>query len=431
LEKIKGILKQLFARYAWRVSYAKGLDVMLSTLIYRSRLNSGFSPTNLPLLVNKAQARNETLQVTGVLLFDGTHFLQVLEGPLESVNTLYRIICEDPRHDNVVELLRDYAPRRRFDNLGMELVDLRNAEQSAFLRAPVIKRSCFFDLSGEDRVYKFIKAFINGGWKTLLTNSTDPGDWTFIRDNRAFDAVTVPLSSDQPCQFAFQPIVEPLQGKISSLEALIRSPAGGSPQDYFSAIPQNKLHEADLYSKSWAFALANKIGIGEHKISINLLPMSLVTVPNAVNVLLEQIRKNGLVPEQVIVEVTEDEVISRFDAFQSAVRELRSAGIGLAIDDFGSGFAGLSLLTRFQPDKLKIDRSIVSDIHIHGPKQAIVQAILSCCAALEISVVAEGVEKVEEWCWLEAAGVQRFQGFLFARPVLNGVSDVVWPERRR
>jgi len=102
LEKIKGILKQLFARYAWRVSYAKGLDVMLSTLIYRSRLNSGFSPANLPLLVNKAQARNETLQVTGVLLFDGTHFLQVLEGPLESVNTLYRIICEDPRHDNVV-----------------------------------------------------------------------------------------------------------------------------------------------------------------------------------------------------------------------------------------------------------------------------------------------------------------------------------------
>ncbi len=133
----------------------------------------------------------------------------------------------------------------------------------------------------------------------------------------------------------------------------------------------------------------------------------------------------------MIVEVTEDEVISRFDAFQSAVRELRSAGIGLAIDDFGSGFAGLSLLTRFQPDKLKIDRSIVSDIHIHGPKQAIVQAILSCCAALEISVVAEGVEKVEEWCWLEAAGVQRFQGFLFARPVLNGVSDVVWPERMR
>lgn len=404
---------------------------MLSTLIYRSRLSSGFTPANLPMLVNKAQAKNEHLEVTGVLLYDGSHFLQVLEGPLESVNLLYSMIRDDPRHDSVVELMRDYAPRRRFSNFGMAFIDLRNVEQSAIFRSPLIKRSRFFDLSGEDRVYKFIKAFINGNWKTRFTHSTEPGDWAFIRDNRAFMPLTVPLSGDQPCQFALQPIIEPLEGKISSLEALIRSPEGGSPQDYFSAIPLDKLHEADLYSKSWAFALANKIGIGDHKISINLLPMSLVTVPDAVNILLEQIRQNGLVPEQVIVEVTEDEVISRFDAFQVAVRELRSAGIGLAIDDFGSGFAGLSLLTRFQPDKLKIDRSIVSDIHIHGPKQAIVQAILSCCSALEISVVAEGVEKVEEWCWLEAAGVQRFQGFLFARPVLNGVSDVNWPERMR
>ncbi len=403
---------------------------MLSTLIYRSRLTAGFSPEHLPLLVSKSQQKNENSQVTGVLLFDGTHFLQVLEGPLESVNWLYSIICNDPRHDSVVELMRDYAPRRRFNNLGMELIDLRKAEQSAIFQSPMIPRSRFFDLSGEDRVYKFIKSFMAGDWKTLFTHRTEPEDWTFTPDNRAFGAVSVPLSVGQPCQFAFQPIIEPMKGKISSLEALIRSPSGGSPQEYFGAIPPNKLHEADLYSKAWAFALANKIGIGEHKISINLLPMSLVMVPNAVNILLEQIAQNGLVPEQVIVEVTEDEVISRFDAFQIAVRELRSAGIGLAIDDFGSGFAGLSLLTRFQPDKLKIDRSIVSDIHIHGPKQAIVHAILNCCAALEISVVAEGVEKVEEWCWLEAAGVQRFQGFLFARPVLNGVPDVSWPQRR-
>ncbi|MDV7022223.1 diguanylate phosphodiesterase [Atlantibacter subterranea] len=402
---------------------------MLSTLIYRSRLHSGFNPEQLPPLVARAQAKNESLQVTGILLFDGTHFLQVLEGPLESVDFLYQTIRLDPRHDSVVELMRDYAPRRRFNNLGMELIDLRSAQQSAVFRTPVVKRSRFFDLAGEDRVYKFIKAFIKGDWKTLVTHSTEPRDWSFIQDSRAFESITVPLTTAQPCQFALQPIVEPLEGKISSLEALIRSPDGGSPQDYFNAIPQNKLHEADLYSKAWAFALASKIGIGDHKISINLLPMSLVTVPNAVNILLEQIARNGLVPEQVIVEVTEDEVISRFDAFQVAVRELRSAGIGLAIDDFGSGFAGLSLLTRFQPDKLKIDRSIVSDIHVHGPKQAIVQAILSCCSALEISVVAEGVEKVEEWCWLEAAGVQRFQGFLFARPVLNGVPHVVWPER--
>lgn len=402
---------------------------MLSTLIYRSRLNSGFDPAQLPRLVARAQVKNESLQVTGILLFDGSHFLQVLEGPLEAVNFLYRAICQDPRHDNVVELLRDYAPRRRFNNLGMSLVDLRTTQPGAVYEVTGLKRAQSCTRSREDRVYKFINTFIKGDWKRQLTHSTEPGDWLFTDCHSEFESLPVPVSLSQPCQFALQPIVEPHEGKISSLEALIRSPSGGAPQEYFQSIPADKLHEADLYSKAWAFALANKIGIGDHKISINLLPMSLVTVPGAVNILLEQIARNGLVPEQVIVEVTEDEVISRFDAFQNAVRELRSAGIGLAIDDFGSGFAGLSLLTKFQPDKLKIDRSIVSDIHIHGPKQAIVQAILNCCASLEISVVAEGVEKVEEWCWLEAAGVQRFQGFLFAKPVLNGVPRVLWPEK--
>lgn len=175
--------------------------------------------------------------------------------------------------------------------------------------------------------------------------------------------------------------------------------------------------------------MARRLGIGNHKVAINLLPMSLVKIPGAVNILLDHIKRNQLDPEQVIVEVTEDEMISSYDEFTSAIRQLRAAGIGLAIDDFGSGFAGLSLLAKFQPDKLKIDRSIVTDIHMHGPKQAIVKAIIDCCAEMQITVVAEGVEKVEEWCWLEAAGIERFQGFLFARPILNGVSSINWPQR--
>lgn len=113
----------------------------------------------------------------------------------------------------------------------------------------------------------------------------------------------------------------------------------------------------------------------------------------------------------MIIEVTENEMISGFNQFNSAIKQLRAEGVGLAIDDFGSGYAGLSLLTRFQPDKLKIDREIVSDIHLSGPKQAIVKSIISCCTDLEITLVAEGIEKIEEWCWLEYAGIRRFQGF--------------------
>nr|WP_318382429.1 diguanylate phosphodiesterase [uncultured Enterobacter sp.] len=404
---------------------------MISTLIYRSRLNRNFDPSKLCDLVCVSQSRNAALQISGILLFDGTHFLQVLEGPLENVNSLYASINQDTRHDNVVELMRDYAPKRHFEDLGMALFDLRSDNPRSVLRSVIVAGALKFNLASDGRVYKFIKSFIRGSWRDLNPPQSEPVSWQFVPDDSLFPHVKAPLFIDQPCQFAIQPIVEPLRGQISSFEALIRSPTGGSPQDYFASIAPNKLHEADLLSKEWAFALAKRIGIGSHKLSINLLPMSLVNIPGAVDILLEQITRNGLVPEQVIVEVTEDEVISGYDEFTTAIMQLRSAGIGLAIDDFGAGFAGLSLLTKFQPGELKIDRSIITDIHLHGPQQAILNAIVKCCAELEISVVAEGVEKVEEWCWLEAAGIKHFQGYLFARPEVNGVPPIHWPVKVR
>lgn len=401
---------------------------MLATLIYRSRLNRTLDPSQLAGLVERASLRNAQLHVTGILLFDGDHFLQVLEGPLASVNAVYERIGKDPRHGNVVELLRDFAPRRRFVDRGMVLFDLRVMKPHVVLRAILRFGTLKYKLASNDRVYKFIRTFIaspstNGG-----VRNTSPEQWRFAIKTSPF-ASDAPLFHEQPCQFAFQPIIEPLRGNISSLEALIRGPNGGSPQEYFSTIAPNKLHEADLASKGWALAMARRLGIGNHKVAINLLPMSLVKIPGAVDILLNHITRNQLNPGQIIVEVTEDEVISGYEEFTWAIRQLRAAGIGLAIDDFGSGFAGLSLLAKFQPDKLKIDRTIVTDIHLHGPKQAIVKAIIDCCAELQITVVAEGVEKVEEWCWLEAVGIQRFQGFLFARPVLNGVSAINWPQR--
>lgn len=91
-----------------------------------------------------------------------------------------------------------------------------------------------------------------------------------------------------------------------------------------------------------AFAMAAALNIGKQSLSVNLLPMTLVEVPDAVNILVEEIKKNGLVPDQIIVEFTEQEIISRHDEFTGAIRQLKAAGIRVAIDHFGAGFAGLS-----------------------------------------------------------------------------------------
>ncbi|ELY2954805.1 diguanylate phosphodiesterase [Cronobacter sakazakii] len=403
---------------------------MLSTLIYRSRLKGDIDQASLQAIVRQAQTRNAQMQVSGILVFDGHQFLQVLEGPLHAVEALFERISQDERHDFVVELMRDYAPRRHFENVGMALFDLRNVKAHAVLKAVVKSSVVPFNLAREARVYKFIRSFLRRPDSQQLSRQFQPGAWRMEPTSPPPLASVAPVVADIACQFALQPIVEPTTCKIKAYEALIRSPEGGSPAALFASLSSKALYELDLHSKEIAFALANAVNIGSQMISVNLLPGTLVQMPGAVEILLAQIARQGLLPQQVIVEVTESEVISRFDEFECVIRQLRAAGINLAIDDFGAGFAGLSLLTSFQPGRIKIDRCIVADIHLHGPKQAIVHGIVRCCAELEITVVAEGVEKVEEWCWLEAAGIRYFQGYLFARPLLNRAPSVSWPTVR-
>ena len=179
-----------------------------------------------------------------------------------------------------------------------------------------------------------------------------------------------------------------------------------------------------------ATTMAHALELGDKMISINLLPMTLVNEPDAVSFLLDEIKANALVPEQIIVEFTESEVISRFDEFAEAIKSLKAAGISVAIDHFGAGFAGLLLLSRFQPDRIKISQELITNVHKSGPRQAIIQAIIKCCTSLEIQVSAMGVATPEEWMWLESAGIEMFQGDLFAKAKLNGIPSIAWPEKK-
>lgn len=400
---------------------------MLSTLIYRSRLSAPLPLEEFDRLLDAARQRNAALGVTGILLFDGVHFVQLLEGREAEVTALYDSIRRDKRHCNVVQLLRDYAPTRRFEGDEMAVLDLRDSRPDEVLSAVLGKMTK--SPSRDDRVVNILHVYAKARWTDHIVEGDDARDWQFTTAGTQASSPG-PLLPGQPCQFALQPIVEPLRRKVTSYELLIRSDTGGSPDDYFASVPHEERYVADLQSKAVAFDTAKQLGIQSTKLSVNLFPMSLITVPDAVDCLLAQIANSGLSPRQVIVEVTEQEAISCLDTFGASITQLRKAGIGVAIDDFGAGFAGLSLLAEFQPDKLKIDRKLIQGIHTDGPRQAIVRAILQACAAMGITPVAEGVEEVEEWCWLQAAGVERFQGYLFARPALNRVPEIHWPQRQ-
>ncbi|EKY1944625.1 diguanylate phosphodiesterase [Cronobacter turicensis] len=402
---------------------------MLTTIIYRSHICDDVPVTVLEEMVNAANNKNGQADVTGILLFNGRHFFQLLEGPEENVKSIYSAICADTRHYNLVELLCDYAPSRRFGKSGMELFDLRDYERDEVLQHVLNKGTSKYQLVYGDRALQFFQTFVEATEKENYFE-IPPGDsWDFITED---DGVTAPAiaATNSDSRFAFQPIIDPLAREVVSLEALLRTSDGASPQTFFEGLEGEALYKADLKSKKTAFEIAGALRIGQQTLCVNLHPMTLVKIPGAVEYLVQEIQANGLVPDQVIVEFTESEVISRLDEFTDAIRQLKAAGLRVAIDHFGAGFAGLLLLAQFQPDRIKINRELIRDVHKSGPRQAIVQALIKCCASLEIAISAVGVEKAEEWMWLESAGITLFQGHLFAKPALGGIPAVAWPEKK-
>ena len=401
---------------------------MLTTIIYRSHICDNVSIKSLASLVAEANVKNSQENVSGILLFNGTHFFQLLEGPEEKVEEIYRRICADPRHHNLVELLRDHGPMRRFGKIGMELFDLREFDRDEVLQAVLDKGTTKYQLTYDDRALHFFRTFVEATEKENYYEIPAAESWEFVIEDAACYPET-PLQEAE-CSFAFQPVIDPFAKEVVSYEALLRTTSGDSPAVYFDGLSREEIYWTDLHSKRIAFAMAGLLHLRGRTLSINLLPMTLVNVPNAVEFLLAEIEASGLIPEQIIVEFTESEAISRLDEFTDSVRKLKSAGIRVAIDHFGAGFAGLLLLAQFQPDRIKINRQLVKDIHKHGPKQAIVQAIIKCCHSLEIAISAVGIEQAEEWMWLESAGITHFQGNLFASPCLGGIPPVAWPEKK-
>ena len=124
------------------------------------------------------------------------------------------------------------------------------------------------------------------------------------------------------------------------------------------------------------------------------------------------------VPAALIeVEITESVLVSDSTAGRSSVERLRQLGCRIALDDFGTGYSSLAYLTRFPPDRLKIDRSFIHNMDRSASDAAIVDAIMSLAKTLDLVVTAEGVERSSQLEWLKARGCHEVQGFLLARPL--------------
>ncbi len=237
----------------------------------------------------------------------------------------------------------------------------------------------------------------------------------------------VPYRPMPACTFAFQPIVSVAKRAIVAYEALVRGSRGEGASAIISEIAPADLPGFDELCRSSAMRLASQLGI-DCDLNLNLVPQGFHADRDCLASTLDAAIQYNFFPERLVVEVTEGEVLGNQERFTDLMDVYRGLGMRLAIDDFGSGYAGLNLLAHFQPDQLKLDRNLARGIATRSPRQAITRAILQVCGELGIEVVAEGIETQDEFHWFCDEGVDLFQGYLFGRPGFELLPGVQVPE---
>jgi EAL domain-containing protein (putative c-di-GMP-specific phosphodiesterase class I) len=125
----------------------------------------------------------------------------------------------------------------------------------------------------------------------------------------------------------------------------------------------------------------------------------------------------GIDPHRVVLEITESVVLQHTDEVRVTLWALKQLGIRLAIDDFGTGYSSLAYLQQFPIDILKIDKSFVDGVTHGGSDAALTNTIVSLGEALQLRLVAEGVEHIEQQVHLQGLGCNTAQGYLFSRPL--------------
>jgi diguanylate cyclase (GGDEF)-like protein/PAS domain S-box-containing protein len=224
----------------------------------------------------------------------------------------------------------------------------------------------------------------------------------------------------------YQPLVSLVTGEIVGAEALIRweHPERGllSPDKFLPVAEESGLivqvgawavGEACRRLRDWDRRNGHASAFG---LAVNLSAREL-THPDVVSTVLNAVRRSALDPSRITIEVTESTAMADRDSGFRALRELSAAGVRIAIDDFGTGYSSLDHLREMPADILKIDRSFVAGMSANSPDSALVAAAIAMGRALEMEVVAEGIETSEQVADLRELGCALGQGFLFARPL--------------
>lgn len=224
----------------------------------------------------------------------------------------------------------------------------------------------------------------------------------------------------------FQPQARIANWSLVGMEALLRwnHPTRGSvPPSRFIPIAEasgliDDLSRYVLEESCRAWSIWRDAGLMPPSVAVNVSALQF-SHPEFVADVERTIRRFNVTPHNLVLELTESLIMDNSDAAINTMHSLAAMGVRIALDDFGTGYSSLCYLTRFPLDKLKIDRSFI--LPIGTPKghegEAIVKSVISMAKALQLRVVAEGVETEDQAQFLREHGCEEMQGYLYAKPL--------------
>lgn len=223
--------------------------------------------------------------------------------------------------------------------------------------------------------------------------------------------------------FAFQPIVDMENHRIFGYEALVRDLVDHTAGSVLKRVDDNNRYAFDQACRVKAIGLASRLQL-DGILSINFLPNAVYEPEHCIQSTLRAAKQFNFPISNLMFEVTESERVAEPRHLTHIFEYYQTQGLITALDDFGAGHAGLNMLANFQPNILKIDMELVSGIDHDRTKQIIVKHLLNMCHDLKITVLAEGLETVEEVRYFYQHGVRLMQGYFFAKPAFEALPQV-------
>lgn len=230
-------------------------------------------------------------------------------------------------------------------------------------------------------------------------------------------------SLDFDFTMAFQPIINCQTKTIFGYEALVRGLNNKSAYSIISKVNDDNRYLFDQLCRVKAISLASKLKL-DSMLSINFLPKAIYQPERCIRTTIQAAKEYNFPIDKIMFEFTEVEKIDDSHFVKNIVEYYKKLGFKTAIDDFGSGYAGLGLLADFQTDIIKLDMELIRNIDKDITRQYIIKNCLNLFRDLNIIPLAEGIETQAEMNWLRESGIELMQGYFFAKPEFESLPQV-------